>query len=150
MTGGTRTKRDPNELPVQVFVYGTLTDRGRVASVLEDARGAYAFGGPATLEGLHRVDGRYPTLVPGGRVEGRILAVDEPALEVLDRYEGVDRGLYVRIPVEGADGRRVWVYVGDPDRLGVDPDGSWPDDQSFPETVRSYIARMVTVVRNHE
>lgn len=77
-----------------VFVYGTLTEPERVSSVLETTRtdAADAFVGPATLEGLHRVDGRYPTLAPGGSVDGRLLTVDETALARLDRYEGVDRG----------------------------------------------------------
>ncbi|WP_126661980.1 gamma-glutamylcyclotransferase family protein [Haloterrigena salifodinae] len=129
-----------------VFVYGTLTDPERVASLLEDGPGEYEFVGPATLEGLQRVDGRYPTLVPGGSVEGRLLSVDDPALKRLDRYEGVDRGLYVRVAVSGPDDRRVWIYVGQPDRLGVDADG-WPDDRPFRDAVRSAIVPDTTVVR---
>ncbi|NUC70791.1 gamma-glutamylcyclotransferase [Haloterrigena sp. SYSU A558-1] len=133
-----------------VFVYGTLTDPERVASLLEDGPGEYEFVGPATLEGLHRVDGRYPTLVPGGSADGRLLSVDEPALERLDRYEGVDRGLYVRVAVSGPDDRRVWIYVGQPDRLGVDTADGWPDDRPFRDAVRSAVVPDTTVVRRRE
>ncbi|WP_339102537.1 gamma-glutamylcyclotransferase family protein [Haloterrigena salinisoli] len=129
-----------------VFVYGTLTEPDRVAALLEDGPGEYEFVGPATLEGLHRVDGRYPTLVPGGSVEGRLLSVDGPALERLDRYEGVERGLYVRVAVSGPDDRRVWIYVGDPDRLGVDATDAWPNVRPFRDAVRSSIVPDDTMV----
>ncbi len=120
-----------------VFVYGTLTDPERVDEVLET--GTVAFAGEATLEGLHRVDGRYPTLAPGGRVEGRLLAVDGRALQRLDRYEGVDSGLYVRVtvPFETADGEAA-VYVGDPSRLGLE-DVDWPPGPTFESRVQRYV-----------
>lgn len=115
---------------MEVFVYGTLTDPTRVQQVVDD----FDFRGDAVLDGLHRVDGEYPTLAPGGEVEGRILSTDDVA--ALDAYEGVDRGLYVRVPVPvtadapfGTDTgtytrtntgqRTVQVYVGDPDKLDV-------------------------------
>ncbi|WP_436345126.1 gamma-glutamylcyclotransferase family protein [Natronorubrum sp. FCH18a] len=135
---------------MQVFVYGTLTDPEQVAALLGDGPGAYEFVGPAMLEGFQRVDGRYPTLLPGARVEGELLAVDEPALERLDRYEGVDRGLYVRVSVPKADGGSAAVYVGNPAQLGVAADGAWADEGSFGDAVRSYILRENTVVRSHE
>jgi gamma-glutamylcyclotransferase (GGCT)/AIG2-like uncharacterized protein YtfP len=83
-----------------VFVYGTLTDAERVADVLD----TYRFVGPAVCLGLRRVEGRYPTLVPGGRVAGRVL--ETPELDRLDAYEGVDTGLYVRLrlPIDRGDG----------------------------------------------
>lgn len=46
-----------------VFVYGTLTDRDRVDDLLE----SFCFVGDAVIEGLHVVEGDYPTLAPGGR-----------------------------------------------------------------------------------
>ncbi|PGF16534.1 gamma-glutamylcyclotransferase [Natrinema sp. CBA1119] len=137
-----------------VFVYGTLTEPERVATVLGDEDDAhYEFAGRATLEGLHRIDGRYPTLVPGGSVDGRLLAVGDAGLERLDRYEGVERGLYVRVavPVTGAAGtasEQCWVYVGDPDRLGVD--ATWPGEGALRERVRTLVSRSDAVVRNHE
>ncbi|OLZ42614.1 gamma-glutamylcyclotransferase [Natrinema saccharevitans] len=155
-----------------VFVYGTLTDPERVASVLETtpSEAVRLFVGPATLEGLHRVDGRYPTLVPGGSVGGRLLAVDDAALERLDRYEGVDNGLYVRVavpifdddgdspadssetaslePAPGAPADRSWVYVGDPARLAVD--ATWPGDGPFGDRVRRFVSRADVVIRNPE
>jgi len=127
---------------MEVFVYGTLTDPDRAASVLD----SFAYRGPATLDGLHRVDGEYPTMAPGGSVDGRILATGEVA--ALDRYEGVERGLYVRVsvPVAGGEGgvdgesgcgATVETYVGDPDRL--DAPAEWPGEGSFAERVVRYV-----------
>jgi len=53
---------------MDVFVYGTLADRDRAAAVL--GPDGFVVLGTARLDGLHRVDGRYPTLVPGGSVDG--------------------------------------------------------------------------------
>ncbi|MFC3957723.1 gamma-glutamylcyclotransferase family protein [Halovivax cerinus] len=127
------------------FVYGTLTDPDRVATVLgsdeplgRDAVDAIVRG-DATLEGLHRVEGEYPTLAPGGRVDGRLLVVDDTGLDALDEYEGVDRGLYARVAVPCShpivEDERVWTYVGDPERL--DADAAWPGDGSFASRVRA-------------
>jgi gamma-glutamylcyclotransferase (GGCT)/AIG2-like uncharacterized protein YtfP len=135
-----------------VFVYGTLTDPDRVASLLEE----WSFEGEATLAGLHRVDGRYPTLAPGGSVDGRILRTDDVA--TLDEYEGVPSGLYVRIavpriphatagasskpPADAGDStREVAVYVGDPVRLGVRDDVTWPGTGEFEDRVRQFVER---------
>lgn len=129
-----------------VFVYGTLTDPDRVAAVLgpdaADRRGA------ATLDGLRRVDGEYPTLAPGGQVDGQLLAVDDAGLDALDDYEAVNRGLYVRVsvpcrnPAVGADA--VWTYVGDPDRL--EADANWPGGDSFENRVQTALERGDAVV----
>lgn len=139
---------------MDVFVYGTLTDPERVASVVE----SYAFLGSAVVSGLHPVQGEYPTLAPGGETGGRLLRTDD--VRALDAYEGVTDGLYARIsvPVEHAgssdsDGARadglddaVGVYVGDPERLGVAEAVSWPDtaDETaattgFADRVRAYV-----------
>ncbi|QFU81468.1 gamma-glutamylcyclotransferase family protein [Natronorubrum aibiense] len=133
-----------------VFVYGTLTEPERVERLLGNGPGAYEFRGDAVLEGFHRVDGRYPTLVPGGHVEGRLLAVDDSALERLDRYEGVDRGLYARVSVPDMEQRSVQVYVGDPARLGLERDASWPDAPSFRVAVRTALERSNAVLRRTE
>jgi gamma-glutamylcyclotransferase (GGCT)/AIG2-like uncharacterized protein YtfP len=116
---------------MDVFVYGTLTEPKRVAEVL----GSFVFVGSATLTGLRPVEGRFPTLVPGGETAGRLLRTDEVA--ALDGYERVDDGLYVRVtvpldaPAEYPD--EAAVYVGDPDRL--DADATWPGDGSFRDRV---------------
>jgi gamma-glutamylaminecyclotransferase len=137
---------------VQVFVYGTLTDPDRVETVLghvPDAR--YDLEESAVLEGLRRIEGEYPTLAPSGRVEGRLLAVDEAGLEALDRYEGVDRGLYERLAVPQSDeSDDVWVYVGDPERLGVDERVDWPEGRSFSDRVERYVAQERVMVRRDE
>ncbi|SFS12028.1 Gamma-glutamyl cyclotransferase, AIG2-like [Halomicrobium zhouii] len=114
---------------MHVFVYGTLCDPDTASGVLDD----FAYEGPATLDGLHRVDGEYPTLAPGGEVDGRIIVTDDVA--ALDRYEGVDRGLYVRVPIPHADGGTVQTYVGDPERLGAS--AAWPGEGPFRERVRA-------------
>lgn len=130
---------------MDVFVYGTLTDSGRVDAVLDD----WAFGPDATLDGLHRVEGKYPTLAPGGETEGRILRT--PEIGRLDAYEGVDRGLYVRVTVpraredDSGSGEEVAVYVGDPDRLGAD--ARWPGDGPFAARVQTHLADHAVRVR---
>lgn len=116
---------------MEIFVYGTLTDPDRAATVLETV----AYVEDVVLEGLHPVEGRYPTLAPGGRTRGRLLRTDEVAS--LDRYEGVDRGLYVRVAVPREGGGSVQVYVGDPDELGADAD--WPATDPFEECVERYV-----------
>jgi gamma-glutamylaminecyclotransferase len=119
-------------MTMEVFVYGTLTDRERTASVLD----SFAYRGRAVLSGLHRVDGNYPTLAPGGEVTGRLLVTEEVA--ALDAYERVDRDLYVRVSVPTADGDdTVETYVGDPDRLDAPVD--WPADGDFADRVRTYV-----------
>lgn len=126
-----------------VFVYGTLTDPSRADALLDD----WGFGADAVLTGCHRVVGRHPTLAPGGRTDGRLLVT--PELDVLDAYEGVDAGLYVRVAVPLVGDREptddAWVYVGDPERLGVP--GDWPGDGPFAERVRRHLDGVGATVR---
>ena len=132
-----------------VFVYGTLTDPERAAAVLDDWR----YVGEAVLDGMYHVDGQYPTLAPGGSVDGRLLETDE--VDRLDAYEGVDRGLYVRVAVPlrctepSEDDARcdetVAVYVGDPDRLAATAE--WPGDGDFGERVTAYVDENDVAVR---
>ncbi len=126
---------------MDVFVYGTLTNPQQVERVVD----SYVFVGSAVLHGLHPVEGRYPTLAPGGDVAGRVLRTDD--VDALDRYEGVGRGLYVRVPVPWTgldrtddDSETVAVYVGDPDRLDVTEPIEWPGTGSFVERVEAYVA----------
>lgn len=130
---------------MDVFVYGTLTEPDRVAEVLD----SYVYVGPATLFGLHLVEGQYPTLAPGGETAGRLLRTEE--LETLDEYEGVEAELYrrVTVPLNAPDGHPedAAVYVGDPDKL--DADAAWPGDGAgrddaelgFAERVDRYLER---------
>jgi gamma-glutamylaminecyclotransferase len=116
----------------RLFVYGTLTERSQVETLLD----RFDLGPEATLRGLHRVDGQYPTLAPGGEVNGRLL--ETPEIGRLDAYEGVESGLYVRVSVPAAGGDPAECYVGDPEQLGADAE--WPGTGSFEERVRSYLA----------
>lgn len=122
----------------RVFTYGTLTDPERVATLLE----RYELGPEATLHGLHRVEGRYPTLAPGGQTTGRLL--ETPEIDRLDAYEGIDGGLYVRVSVPFSGGGSVECYVGDPEPLGAD--AAWPGTGPFEERVRSYLAEEDVVI----
>lgn len=133
---------------MDVFVYGTLTNPAQVAEVVD----AYVFVGPAVVEGLHAVEGRYPTLAPGGRVAGRLLRTESVA--ALDAYEGVDSGLYTRVSVPVAEGRHdpsdpdaVALYVGDPARLDVAESVSWPGTGALRERVTRYLAEHDVRVR---
>ena len=133
---------------MEIFVYGTLTDAERAASVLD----AFTYRNDAVLEGLHRIEGAYPTLAPGGDVRGRILETTDVAS--LDRYESVERGLYVRVsvPLQSPGGvtdeESVAVYVGDPDALGVDGSVSWPGPGPFTERVERYVREAAVRVRD--
>ncbi|WP_435155987.1 gamma-glutamylcyclotransferase family protein [Haladaptatus sp. DFWS20] len=126
-----------------VFVYGTLTDHDRAATVLE----TFEFVGDAVLSGLHCVDGEYPTLAPGGETTGRLL--ETPDVTLLDSYEGVERGLYARITVP-AETDEVAVYVGDPVRLGVEESVSWPGDEPFERRVRRFVKEQDVRVQTAE
>lgn len=117
---------------MDAFVYGTLRDPGRAREVLGHAE----FGPDARLVGLDRASGRYPTLVPGGETDGRVLRLEDGDLAALDAYEGVDRGLYVRVRVPN-DGGGLWTYVGDPEALGVDVE--WPGDGPLRARVVRYV-----------
>lgn len=125
---------------MDVFTYGTLTDSARADAVLTE----WAYGPDAIIEGLHQVEGEYPTLAPGGTVEGRILRTEE--MDALDRYEVVERGLYVRTEVPDVDGGMVAVYVGDPDRL--DAPASWPAAGDFAARVAWYVREHGVTVRS--
>ncbi|WP_132058925.1 gamma-glutamylcyclotransferase family protein [Halorussus amylolyticus] len=131
---------------MDAFVYGTLTDPAQVARIVSE----FEFGDDAILDGLHRIEGEYPTLAPGGSVSGRILRT--PDVAALDAYEGVDSGLYVRVSVPREDAKvraenadEVEVYVGDPDSLGADAE--WPGTGSFAERVRRVVRERGVTVR---
>lgn len=125
-----------------VFVYGTLTDDAQVAALLD----SYRFVGEAVCVGLRRVDGRYPTLVPGESVTGRLLETSE--IDRLDRYEGVDRGLYHRVSVSLASSlastvsaTTASVYLAAPSALGLGSlDRYWPGEGSFRARVDRHLS----------
>ncbi|GAB7009969.1 gamma-glutamylcyclotransferase family protein [Halorubrum trueperi] len=131
---------------MDVFVYGTLTEPDRVAEVLD----SFVFVGSATLTGFRLVEGRYPTLAPGGETAGRLLRTD--SVDALDAYERVDDGLYrrVAVPLDAPDGHppEAAVYVGDPDPL--DADATWPSAGSgsgFAEQVDRHLTKEGVRVR---
>jgi len=96
---------------LNLFAYGTLLDPGVQRLVI----GRCIPGEPDQLAGYRRTtvrDGEesYPNLAadPGGRVDGRVLTVDEDEMGRMDRYEG---SLYRRVETTLASGLCAWVYI---------------------------------------
>lgn len=113
-----------------VFVYGTLK-RGQAQEALV---------GPgrrteAIVRGsLYAMPAGYPalTLRGTGSVHGELVEIADPrVLRMLDLYEGVDEGLYMRVEVEAVVGlRRVpaWAWIMNDPRLKggrLVPSGLW-------------------------
>ena len=94
-----------------VFVYGTLTSDGGQAGLLGDVARR-----PATTPGtLWTLPAGYPALAVGpDPVHGELIELPhEHLLQVLDRYEGVDEGLYQRVEVRvrvGSERVTAWAY----------------------------------------
>ncbi len=109
-------------MTLPLFVYGSLRDPRVRARVLRERPGLTT--SPATLRGHARrmVSGfDYPFLVPADvddTVDGElILGLADADFPVLDRYEDVDDGLYVRdrVTVQTADGPvDAWTYLKGP------------------------------------
>jgi len=102
-----------------LFVYGTLLAGGARSGLLSGLRRQ-----PARVRGhLFRMPAGYPALelADDGDVHGELLAAPaDRVLELLDLYEGVHEGLYMRIQVRaiiGLQSERAWAYVMDEPRL---------------------------------
>ena len=63
-------------------------------------------------------------------------------------YEGVDRGLYLRVEIPRDSGGIVQTYIGNPARLGVADE--WPGEGEFAERVRSYLDETAVRIRTKE
>ena len=105
---------DPPTGPQLLFVYGTLM-RG-MANHRQLA--GLACQGTAELAGFALYDlGPFPMAIASGdpqqRLHGELYAVPPAQLQALDRFEGAPR-LYQRQRHRLADGRSVWLYVGQP------------------------------------
>ena len=119
---------DPPTGPQLVFVYGTLM-RG-MANHRQLA--GLACQGTAELAGFALYDlGPFPMAIASGdpqqRLHGELYAVAPAQLQTLDRFEGAPR-LYQRQRHRLADGRNVWLYVGQPRQVrhvAVIPAGRW-------------------------
>ncbi|MFT3869395.1 MAG: gamma-glutamylcyclotransferase family protein [Nibricoccus sp.] len=85
----------------QVFVYGTLKHGGSNHHLMAGQQ----FIAIAKTEPLYKLYsiGAYPGMVDvptnGNPIEGEIWAVDADCLAKLDRLEGLDEGLYKRVPI---------------------------------------------------
>lgn len=86
-----------------LFVYGTLLNQEFTENLVRK-RLTYL---PAKLYGFEKINPSdsfpYNYIVPHDRreVEGILIkGLDEDSLKILDRYEGVDSGLYKRIKVQ--------------------------------------------------
>ena len=129
MTLETGRPEEPRRL---LFVYGTLKRGGENHSCL---RSQQLLGAARTAAGyrLYRLDG-YPGMVADGShasgVSGEVWAVDAATLAALDLFEGVDEGLYERVPVRllpPFDAQPVQTYLYLRDLAGRVPlGGDWP------------------------
>lgn len=103
----------------KVFVYGTLRPKGRKAT--------------HTLSGYAMMNaGPYPYIIPSthdtDHVYGNVITVTDKELQDMDRYEGVNRGLYTREKVTvyaGHNSEYVYAYVAGPDFPRPVPSGDW-------------------------
>ena len=119
---------DPQTGEQLVFVYGTLM-RGMANH--RHLAGAPCLG-TAELAGFALYDlGPFPMAIASGdrshRLHGELYAVQPAQLQALDRFEGAPR-LYRRQAEPLADGRSVWLYVGQPRQVrhvAVIPSGRW-------------------------
>lgn len=94
----------------KVFIYGTLRQE-----FSEPTHLIYEYG-------MYNYHDRFPYIIKeegtDSEVVGNLLMVDDKELDHLDRYEGVDRGLYTRkqvevfsLPTGEAEEDLAWVYV---------------------------------------
>lgn len=102
-------------MPTYLFVYGTLM---RGESRHRHLAGATFVGDARTQPEYRLFDvGDYPALVDstaGRSIAGEVWLVNEETRRVLDDVEGVDEGLYARVPVRlqpPFDGIAVETYI---------------------------------------
>jgi gamma-glutamylcyclotransferase (GGCT)/AIG2-like uncharacterized protein YtfP len=116
--------------PLPLFVYGTLMTGASQAGLLAGLGRTTAM----VRGSLWSLPAGYPALCLEGddRVHGELVDPPSPRLlELLDRYEGVDEGLYRRVRVEVIVGLRpgtAWAWVMDAPRLHggrAIPEGRW-------------------------
>jgi gamma-glutamylcyclotransferase (GGCT)/AIG2-like uncharacterized protein YtfP len=79
--------------------------------------------------------GPYPGAVGIGQgdswIEGVVVQLDDSELVLLDVFEGVEQGDYVRKRVRTQAGREVWIYeYNRPIPKGARPLAQWPSAQS--------------------
>lgn len=111
---GTATLMNKPDSLALLLVYGSLKRGQAHHDQLQGCR----WQGQARLQGLALYDlGPFPMAVitanPNHQLVGELYSADAQQLAHLDRFEGVPR-LYQRQPFTLPDGRRVWVYVGQP------------------------------------
>jgi gamma-glutamylaminecyclotransferase len=103
---------------VRLFLYGTLKRGGSNHRLMAGQR----YVGPAATAPLYRLFdlGPFPGLIEDGAgrsVRGELWDVTPECLGALDRFEGIDVGLFRRGAIELADGKQVqgYFYIGSGD-----------------------------------
>ena len=118
------------DAPTLLFIYGTLKRGHCRAPVLIRQRCL----GAAQTRPIYRLFncGTYPGLVRAGQddglsVEGELWEIDDDCLALLDDEEGIDKGLYERMPIE-IEGKHqhadAYLYLHDT-KLLADCGGNW-------------------------
>lgn len=98
----------------KVFVYGTLRENRKSTHTLYGYAMFTVNGAKFNFPFIQWMGSR---LLDEVSVKGNIIEVDDEGLAKLDKYEGVERGLYERKRVDvwdefDRDAVEVWVYVG--------------------------------------
>jgi gamma-glutamylcyclotransferase (GGCT)/AIG2-like uncharacterized protein YtfP len=118
---------------MHLFAYGTLQNLQQLAAVL-GPHVHFRMIGRGTICGMLYDVGRYPALKqsssPDDTVPGVLLEIDDGALTMLDEYEDLTSGLYVRqrcdVRLGDASVRSAWVYLYNRPTAGLPRITAWP------------------------
>ena len=114
----------------KLFIYGTLM---KTKNITHRLPGYMMFAVPGHTFNFPVIQ-PYPWKDNLPSVFGTVVEVEDEEWPKMDKYEGVDRGLYKRVqamcypvtPASAISGEPVWVYVGGPVlSLEPIPDGIW-------------------------
>lgn len=123
---------------MRLFVYGTLKRDCR-AHILMKTSGACYIGDVKTTTKYHMYNiGCFPGIVEneeeiGNGVQGELYEIDEAMTGELDKYEGIEHGLFKKATIELEDGSQAVAYLynlpvawNSKTRYSKIEDGFWP------------------------
>lgn len=103
---------------MRIFCYGTLKRDGRAHSLITNYDSEFLGTAVTSVKYSLYNQGGYPGMVvqeSENGVTGELFEVSDECIKALDRYEGVDCGLFKKETVELSDGSKAMSYlVGKP------------------------------------